>query len=157
METGQDLCPRTPSPSLCSCRTSGLPFWGAAMKVLCGHQSAKCSWPCPRDQGQGRVSVGMMPELCIGKLLCKMLKAVARITVPPTPATFFSIYHALSSVPVRKLSCPSPFTFTDEGAECQLARGRAGPAAGAWHLLLWGRLVARSKGARAWGLRTIIT
>lgn len=67
------------------------------MKVLCGHQSAKCSWQCPRNQGQGRVSVGMMPELCLGKLLCKMLKAVARITVPPTPVASFSIYHALSS------------------------------------------------------------
>lgn len=126
------------------------------MKVLCGHQSAKCSWQCPRDQGQGRVSVGTMPELCLWKLLCKVLKAVAPITVLPTPAAFFSIYHALSSdVPVRKVSCPSPFASTDEATECQLARGSAGPAAGAWHLLLWGRLVARSKGAHAWGLRTL--
>lgn len=48
----------------------------------------------------------------------------------------------------------SPFTFTDEGTECQPVSSRAGPAGGAWGLLLWGR-VANSKGAHAWALRTI--
>lgn len=46
--------------------------------------------------GPGRVSVGMMPGLRLRKLVCKMLKAVARVTAAPTPAAFLSVHHALS-------------------------------------------------------------
>lgn len=48
--------------------------------------------------------------------------------------------------PVREVSCQSPFTFTDEGTECQPARAVLG-------LLLW-EDVASSPGACTCGLRT---
>lgn len=34
-----------------------------------------------------------MPELCLGKLVRKMLEAVARVTVAPTSAAFSSVFH----------------------------------------------------------------
>ena len=77
-----------------------------------------------------------------------MLRAVAWVTVAPASAAFSQVYRALSSDRSRQVGLMSPFT-TDEGAECQLGRGGAGPAVGAQGLLLWGRLVASSKGACA--------
>lgn len=65
-----------------------------------------------------------MPELCLGKLVCKMLKAVARVTVAPMSAAFFCIYHAPSSDSSCQVGLMSSFTFTGEGTECQLSQGQ---------------------------------
>lgn len=68
-----------------------------------------------------------MPELCLGKLVCKMLEAVARVTVAPTSAAFFSVFHPYpQALPVREVSCRSPSP----------SQGSAGPAVGAQRLLL---------------------
>lgn len=79
----------------------------------------------------------------------RLLRAVAWVTVAPASADFSRVYRALSSDGSRQVGLMSPFTTTDGGAECHLGRGGAGPAVGARGLLLWGRLVASSKGACA--------
>lgn len=79
--------------------------------------------------------MGVMSELCLWKPVCKILKAVAWVTVAPMPAAFFFFFASSDSS--HQVGLRSPFTFTGEGTQCQLAGGSAGPAVGAWHLLLW--------------------
>lgn len=111
------------------------------------------------DEGQGGAGASVMPGLCLRKLVCMMFQAVAGRNGGwggvdggvPVAAAFSHICHTPAPDGSCRVGLPSPFTLTDEGAECQ----PAGSSAGAQSLLLWGRLVAGGKGTCAWGLRTI--
>jgi len=109
----------------------------------------------PRGEGQGRASVSVRPGLCLRELVCPMAKVAAGGDRSACTRCFL----APGSQPGRRLlrsgRLPPPFPSTDEGADGQAVMGRSGSAAAARGLLLWGRLVASSKGTRAWGLRTI--
>lgn len=74
----------------------------------------------------------------------QMLRAAAWGTVAPVSAAFLRVCCA----PVPR-GLVSDFTSTHKGAAGQLGQGSAGPALGAQGMLLWGELVASSKGARA--------
>lgn len=138
VETGQDSSPFTPSPGPLSRAQS---HWPALLEGGCESalRSSECKvqWAVPPGRGAGPGRCGREAGLCLGKLVCVMLQAVAARKGGACGRCFLA-----------HLPHPSPRRLLPVG-------GGAGAAAGAPSLLLRGRPVAGSKGTCAWGLRTI--